>query len=593
MPLIRVSLNQLTPFIFIISCFISSCTLPRILRHADKKQEITIQPEPLAASGDEVTFELKARVPQRLVNKKYPYKVDVYYAYGENKRENIATLNFQFGEFLYENKKPTITKTLAFAYTPAKRNGHLMVQGRAMDAKTEQVVYAEPKRLASGILTTPLSVVKDNQVLYIPSAYNPDDHTKEHLEFFFEKDEHQLRNYVGSNLQSLDQYIMDNVEAQQISVSGSQSPDEAGQGLAARRAAELKQYYQQKVEMLDYSGKKVTITTDDAADLQEQLATKVKQSALPKKQVAEILAVIGKRGSLTAMATSLQHTQAYPYLQRYIYPSLRTARAEINYKRSRKPDYRLYLLAQKIADQKAAPDQLTADELLYAATLTPLLSERKKLFEASVKLTDKWPAYFNLGVVYLQMADKEYRPAVQHRLLDSAIHHLSYAGYRNPTAAVHYGLGSARHVRGDKPKALESYNYAIRMGGDSTLLTRIFADKAALEIEMGLYDEAIASLRYAGDSYQTQMNLGLSYLLKENHEGAERFYQLALQHKPNDARAHYFLAVVAARSKQEQMLAEHLRRAIRSNQALIKEAVEDLEFRDYHRTRFFQEALLP
>ncbi|MFT2008797.1 tetratricopeptide repeat protein [Pontibacter sp. 13R65] len=592
MPFYYDSIKQSTLYVLIISFLLSSCSLPYLIKYAEKKQEVRVQPMPLAASGDEVTFEIAVSVPQRLVNKNYPYKLDVYFEYGENKRENIGTLNFQFGEFLYENKKPTISKTLAFPYDPAKKEGRLMVQGRVLNAKTNEAQFGKTTQIASGISTTPLSVVKNNQVLYIPNAYHPDKDTAEVLEFFFEENQYRLRDYIGSNLRILDQYVLDNVEEQQLKVFGSQSPEEADADLAARRAAELQAYYLGKVEMLDYVGKEVSLTIQHEEDYAEQLADKVKQSALPKKQVAEVLAILQKGGTMAAQTEALKQTEAYSYLQKYIYPSLRSARVEINYKRSRKPDYQLYLLAKKIADGTVDPTQLSADELLYAATLTPLLKEKRKLYEASVKLTDKWPAYFNLGVVYLQMALKEYRVSVKHKLLDQAIQHLSYAGYRNPTASVHYSLASACHVRGNKPKALEAYNYAIRMGGPDTLLTRIFADKAALEIEMGLYDEAIASLRYAGDSYQTQMNMGLSYLLKDNYEGAEGYYKQALEHKPYDALAHYFLAVVGARSKNEQMLTTNLRQAVRSKQSLIKEAVEDLEFREYHGTRLFQDALL-
>ncbi|TXK44888.1 hypothetical protein FVR03_13105 [Pontibacter qinzhouensis] len=567
--------------------------MPRLIRQAEKKQEITVSPLPLAASGDEVVFEVKASVPEKLVNKQYPYKIDLFYEYGENKRENVGTLNFQFGEFLYENKRPTIIKSFSLPYTPAKKTGKLLAQGRVTDAKTKGVQYTKTTTLTTGILTTPLSVVKNNEVLYIPNTYNPAENTKELLDFYFDNDLHELRDYVGSNLQTLDQYILDNVDAQEITVYGSQSPEEKDPELSATRATALKDYYQDKVEMLDYSGKEVTITTQPDNDFRQRLKTKVEHSALGKKQKAEVLAILASDNSIYTMAEDLQQTEAYNYLQKYIYPTLRSAHVEINYQRNQKPDYELYLLAQKIADQTADPAQLSAEELLYAATLTPLLTERRKLYEASVKLTDKWPAYFNLGVVYLEMADKEFRPDIKNKLLDQATQHLSYAGYRQPTAAVHYSLGSAYHVRGNKPKALESYNYAIRMGGDSDLLTRVFADKAALEIEMGLYDDAIASLKYAGDSYQTQMNLGLSYLLKENYEGAESFYLQALQHKPYDGRAHYFMAVKAARTKNDQLLSTHLRQAVRSDRNLLKEAVEDPEFRVYHGTRLFQEALLP
>ncbi|MDX5481807.1 MAG: hypothetical protein LPK07_08995, partial [Hymenobacteraceae bacterium] len=96
----------------------SGCTLSRMVRQAEKHQEITVQPNPLAASGQQVNFELKAQVPEKLVREKQRYKIDVYYEYAGQQREDVGSLNFEFGEFIYENKKPTITKQFSFPYAP-------------------------------------------------------------------------------------------------------------------------------------------------------------------------------------------------------------------------------------------------------------------------------------------------------------------------------------------------------------------------------------------------------------------------------------------------------------------------------------------
>ncbi|GAB3813169.1 hypothetical protein GCM10028895_04930 [Pontibacter rugosus] len=271
---------------------------------------------------------------------------------------------------------------------------------------------------------------------------------------------------------------------------------------------------------------------------------------------------------------------------------MRAAEVQVDYNRSRKPDYELYVLAKQIAAEKADADALTEEELQYAATLTPLLDEKRKLYEAAVKTTDKWPAYYNLGVVYKEMAEKDYRPKAKQALLAKAIHNLTYAGFRNPSAKVYYSLASAYHQHEDYMEALQSYEYAIKQGGTPEQLQVIFADKAALEIQTGQYDEAIKSLRYAYDNYQTNMNLGLSYLLKENYEGAEGFYKKALEQQPNDALASYSLAVVGARTQNEQMLEENLRRAVNADSSYTQKAIDDLEFAAFREKAAYKDALI-
>ena len=567
----------------------SGCTLQRMVKIAEKKQEVSVLPNPLAATGQHVNFELKAQVPEKLVRDKQTYKLDIYYEYGL-KRENIATYNFQFGEFIYEGGEPTITRQLSFPYSPEKNKGRLMVQGRAIDNKDGDVRFTDPKQVATGLVTTPLLLVRSNDFGFLEDTYKEKANQPARFSFFFEENQTKLRSNLGSRLQVLDQYVLDNVEAQNITITAGQSPDETRNKLAEKRAETLEDYYRKKLRTLDYSDKKVAIQTHVQQTDLDLLTQKLRSSALPKQEKEEALTILTGNQSQQAKLSALKKTNSYDYIERYIFPGLRTANVEFNYNRSRRPDYELYILAKKIADGKADADELTEEELQYAATLTPLLAEKRKFYEAAVKSTDKWPAYYNLGVVYNEMARKEFRPEAKKALLERAIHNLTFAGFRNPTPEVYYSLASAYHQRGDLLEALQYYDYAIKLGSDEAVLQRIFADKAALEIETGQYDEAIASLRYAGDSYQTNMNLGLSYLLKENYEGAERFYSRALELKPDDALAYYSMALIGARTKNESMLKHGLLRAIRADRSYMERAINDPEFETYRSTDAYKDA---
>ncbi|MDX5480905.1 MAG: hypothetical protein LPK07_04420 [Hymenobacteraceae bacterium] len=467
-----------------------------------------------------------------------------------------------------------------------------MVQGLAIDKEDGDVKYTKPQQVATGLVTTPLLIVRNNDFGILPDTYAEDAGKPASLVFYFEEDQAKLRNYLGSNLQVLDQYVMDNVTSQQVSITAGQAPDELGSRIAQKRARALESYYREKLGTLDYSGKKVSIRTQVQPENFEQLLQKVQASALPKQEKQEVIEVLSSNRSQKEKVKALEQTKASGYLQQYIYPALRTATVEINYDRSRKADYEVYLLAKKIAEEKASADVLTEEELQYAATLTPLLDEKRRLYEAAVKTTDKWPAYYNLGVVYNQMARKDYRPEAKQALLSRAIHNLTFAGYRNPTAGVYYSLASAYHLRGDLLEALQYYDYAIKLGGSEEVLQQIFADKAALEIGIGQYDDAIESLRYAGDSYQTNMNLGLSYLLKENYEGAQQFYNRALELKENDALAYYSMALIGARTQNEQLLENNLRRAVRADKSFMQRAINDLEFEAYRDKAVYKDALL-
>jgi tetratricopeptide (TPR) repeat protein len=572
----------------------TGCTLQRMVKQAEK-QEIVVTPSPLVTNGEEVVFEMKASLPENMLkkNQDYRYKIDVVYESAGKQREHLGALNFDVGQYLYENRQPTITKEFTFPYAPHKDKGRLLVQGTAIDKrKRDRVKYTPEEQVATGLNTTALLMVRNNAFDYVPDNYKTIAEGPATLLFYFDPNQYTTKSYLGENLPVLDQYAMDTVKRQTIKIIGSQAPDEKGTNLAQQRAKALADYYRGKVSALDYSGKKVDIKTETEPVNWESLLERVNKSALPKAQKQEVASILQGTGNDRQKVTALQGTAAADYINRYIYPTMRFARVEVDYNRARKSDYELYLLARRIADESASADVLTAEELQYAATLTPLLQERRKLYEAAVKTTDKWPAYYNLGVVYNEMARKDYRPKAKEALLDKAIHNLNFAGFRNPTAEVNYALASAYHMRGEREKALQIYDYAIKLGAEQELLHRIFTDKAALEMEMGRYDEAIRSLTYAGDSYQTNMNLGLSYLLKENYEGAIRFYEKALELKEEDPLAHYSLAIVGARQQNEGRMTIHLRRAIRKDQSYMQKAFDDPEFSAYHGQQKFRDSLV-
>lgn len=572
----------------------TGCTLQRMAKQA-QKQEIEVNPNPLVANGEEVVFEMKASLPENMLrkNQDYRYKIDVVYEAAGQQREHLGALNFDIGNYLYENKRPTITQEFSFPYAPQKNKGKLLVQGTVIDKrKRDRVAYTSEQQVATGLNTTALLMVRNNAYTYVPDKYKEYAEGPGTLLFYFDENQFAAKNYLGENLPVLDQYAMDTVKRQTVKVIGSQAPNERGADLAQKRAKALADYYRTKAALLDYSGKKVDISTEVESTDWTTLLERVNKSALPKAQKQEVTAILQGTGTEKQKADALQKTAAFDYISRYIYPTMRFARVEVDYNRARKSDYELYLLARRIADDSISAHALTAEELQYAATLTPLLAERRKLYEAAVKTTDKWPAYYNLGVVYTEMARKEYRPKAKEALLDKAIHNLNFAGFRHPTADVNYALASAYHLRGERDKALQIYDYALKLDAEQALLHRIFTDKAALEMEMGRYDEAIRSLTYSGDDYQTNMNLGLSYLLKENYEGARQYYEKALELKDEDPLAHYSLAVVGARMQNEGMVRIHLRRAVQRDRSYMERAFDDPEFSAYHGKQSFREGMV-
>jgi hypothetical protein len=113
---LKKSTASLLPLILLLTVTNTGCTLSRMVKQAEK-QEISVTPNPLAATGEHVIFEMKATLPQKLLKDNYRYKIDVHYEAEGQKREHVGALNFDIGEYLYEQGKPTITREFSLTRT--------------------------------------------------------------------------------------------------------------------------------------------------------------------------------------------------------------------------------------------------------------------------------------------------------------------------------------------------------------------------------------------------------------------------------------------------------------------------------------------
>ena len=582
-------------FPVILATGFSSCTISNMLKKGESKQKIVVTPQLLEVHGENVFFEVKAQIPTELIEKKPVYGIDLVYNYGPKAVEPIGKMRFATGEFIYEDGKPTITRQYTFKYYPEKSKGRLLATP-VVARKKKSGKRGKTIEVASGVITTSKLVVKNNAVSLAPDDYRKGVSEPLTLPFFFDAGEAKLRDYLGTNMDVLKELIESNYKTTLVEITAGHSPEAADSEelrLALKRAQAIEKYYKHELDVKSYtnSSKSVKFKVRPVVRNWGRFLKQVQLSALSPEQVNEILNIVNGSGTFLEKEKQLAKLDSYEYLQLYVYPTLRYADVRITYEIPQKKDSEIYLLSKKIIENRIDSDKLTEEELRYSATLTPLLSEKLKIYQAAAENTLKWQAFNNLGVTYVQLSQQALKPETRDKLLREAIVNLTYASHRNPTAQLFYNLASAHHMRGNTLEALRSYDYAIKLGGPVALLQQVFADKAALEIEIGQLDDAVTSLAYAAPGYQTLMNKALLYTLKGNYEDSRKFYEEALILKPNDALAHYCLAVIAARTNQENELAAHLRKATQLEKKLTAKAIEDPEFRAYVKTPVFQEAL--
>ncbi|SEU07389.1 tetratricopeptide repeat protein [Hymenobacter actinosclerus] len=578
--------------------------LPKVLKAAQTGQSITVQPAVLESNGQQVRFEVTAKVPANHLRKGAAYNVALSYRYQNGLREDtVGRLTFLSGEYVYDEQQKNmlvIRRQFTFPYAPQKSPGELLARPDARLTKPNGARLKGPELvLARGILTTSQLVVRQDSLLaLLPETVSNERSGTRVLPFYFDAGKAEIRNFLGTNVAALEDFIEANQRTEKVMIVAGHSPDSLDRHdprLPDRRVQALLGYYKKRVSENSYLNKvgNIDFETEAYRRRWDLFLSKVQQSALKPAQIDSVVLLINDSpGTFAQKEQRLHSLSFFDYLEHYIYPVLRFGTVSVRYSAPKRYDSEVYILSKKIVDKQTEADALTAEELRYSASLTPLLAEKQRIFETAVATTGAWQAYYNLGAVLLMRSEKETNAKVIRAYQRRAAVNFTLAAHRNPTVELFYRVATAYHRANDLAEARQSYDYAIKLGGSPAMLSKAFADKAALEIEMGQPDEALRSLSYSSPrSYQNLMNRALIYVLKGNYPGAAAIYEEALALRPQEPLVYYSLAITAARQHNEAATALHLRRAIGLDRSYANRAVEDLEFREFTKGKKFLEAL--
>ncbi len=579
-------------------------SLPQMLKQAEAGRRVQVAPAPLTAVGDAVPFEATAKAAASHLHKGAVYEVLLTYRYDHDLRlDTVGRLSFASGEYTYDDSvKGRLVSTRRFTVRNDVRHspGQLMARGQVRELKPHgKVLRATTETLVARGISDPARrvVVEDSALALLPEhASNVMSGTRL-LPLYFDQGQWFIRSHLGTNIAALEDLIDANQHTQRVLIAAGHSPDsiDAHQpALASKRVKMLLYYYKQRVKGFSYLNKVEDIKFDTIAYRRswELLLSQVQNSVLKPAQQDSVVSIINDtRGSFAQKEKALHKLTFFDYIEEYIYPVLRWGTVAVTYTAPKRYDSEVYILSKKMLAKEADIEALTPEELRYSATLTPLLAEKQRIYELAAASTSSWEAFYNLGTVLAMRAEKEPTERVQRAYYHRAAVNFTLAAHRHPTAELFYRAASAHHHAQETLEALQDYDYAIKLGGSRPMLRKIFADRAALEIQIGQPEQALASLRLAGPSYQNFMNQGLLLIQQGGYDAAAAQYSLALDQRPQAAAPHYGLAVAAARRHDEATMAQELRRAVQLDRNFSTQAVEDLEFEGYLQRPAFRDAL--
>ncbi|HSZ26308.1 MAG TPA: hypothetical protein VK766_11330 [Cytophagaceae bacterium] len=565
--------------------------------------EVTVVPNPLEVHGDSVAFDVTGSLPLKKLKKKRVYQVDGVYKYGDQSLK-VATIEYKGTD--YPNAKteqPKISKHFAFFYKPEITNGDLAVIGTNFNAEKTKGKASPEFKIAKGIITTSRLVQKYYYVAYAAHGYNDQEELiPTNVAFFFEQGKSKLRKSETGGHQGkfLDAFIAKKNVTRTVSIIGTHSPEGSeskNSHLAEDRAKVIESYYKERMHFFNHNKSAVDsikfVTKGiilDYEPLRKELDADT-TGILKAEEKTQVLNIVNGTGSFESKQEELSKLPFYKHLFTKIYPKLRNAKTEILTVKPKKSRAEISLLAKGIADGTLKLDTLTEPELLYAATLTPILKEKEGIYVAAIKKSDSWVSHNNLGAVYLDQAKKEIDANAQSALVDKAITQLNLAvqGKNNPES--HNNLAAANLFKDVRTSVIDESNKSIAAGANDDIKKGLNGMLGAVYIREGKYDLAIQSLSKSSDSTIVLFDLALANLLKKDFNAAKGGFATVTSKAPKNALGFYLAAVTAARLQDETGVVSNIKKAVAIDNKLVNAALSDLEFANYWNSDNFKNAL--
>jgi tetratricopeptide (TPR) repeat protein len=575
---------------------LASCTLPKMVKMA-KDQQLTVTPNPLEVHKDTVAFDMAANLPVKMLKKGTAYTVNTFYKYGD---KEIALEPITFKGDDYPNaatEQPKTTKSFTFAYAPAMKSGVVEVEGVASKGSKSK---ATPRmQVATGIITTSKLV----KPVYFPAFSDHGYNNQEELEpiiipdFIFEQGKSVLRTseIKSAKGKQLDAFIASKNATKTVTVTGTHSPEGAeriNSKLSPDRAAAIEKFYRQQMKKYDYKGMADSINfimkpvIQDWNDFKNALAS---YDGITSEQKAEYQNIISSGGTFEQQEKQMQRLSTYKKVFKDVYPKLRTAKTEILVVKDKKTDAEISVLAKQLTQNSVKADTLSYEELMYSGTLTPSLEEKAAIYEAATKKGQNWNAYNNLGATYIAQAIENSSNAPA--LADKALAQLEIAAKIKDTPEVNANLASVHMMKGNPYRALSYATKAMNGGLRGDNASGVSGVKAASEIMVAKYNEAVRSASAATDNADNLFNKGLAQLLSKDYQNALTSFNESARKNNNLGVAYYGAAVASARLNNADGVVTNLTSAVKADPNLKESALSDLEFAKFSATEAFRNAL--
>lgn len=314
-------------------------------------------------------------------------------------------------------------------------------------------------------------------------------------------------------------------------------------------------------------------------------------SNLPFSYKSPFLEVLKGPGDWSYKKWKMTGIPHFPELNRSVFARFESDIRQQPVKKPGISELQLSILARNIRQGTVPADTLSERELGQAISREPGWKEQEVLLLAMEKVYPSAWVYNNLGMVFLNQANRTLTVQEKNQLLENALFafNRSNAFHENPVAV--YNLGMVFWLWGDKFSAYNNFYRALALTRSDELRKVYEGALGAVSIFNGDYRLAAIHLNNAESNPINLFNQGLANVLAKDYYNATlKFEESAIQNMSNGY-PFYGLALVAARNGEEGKLYENLGKAVSRNDFLRSRAATDREFFMYHDREGFKDVL--
>ena len=527
--------------------------------------------------GDSVEINIAGTIPPRFFNKKVSVEITPMINY-EGGDKNLDKIVLAGEDSEVDGQKIAYEKGGSFSYTDK------VAYVTGMDVATLNASAAgkykgkekafEPVQIATGTVITPMSAMDDDKVIlgadkftkttpmnaaavinyeknksYVRSSELSDEDVKTMKEWAAKMAKNTMFVFKGTDVTA---YASPEGE---ISLNANLADQRANTGASAVnsilrsakvKAASDKDFFMKNGKGEDWDGFKAAMQASDIKD---------------KDLILRVLSMYEDNTKREEEIRNLAAT--FEVIQEKILPSLR--RSEVNLKGEMTSFY-----DEKIKDFATSnPDTLSAEELLYAATM---FDDMQKKMDIYTTFTKQFPNDCRVpnNVGYIQ--------SMQNSMADAKANFDKANSLSPNNPVVNNNLGVYERSMGNTDKAMEYYAAANGAGPE------VGANMGYLQMWMGDYSTAVTSYG-STKSY----NAALAQTLNGDYETAMQ--TIDGSSTASSAESLYLKAIIGARKGDKNVMVSNLKASVAANGDMKARAKKDAEFTKYKDDSEFQAAV--